>query len=165
MLLAERKRREQRRSRRRERDVPVISLVGYTNAGKSTLLNLLTRSEVFVEHRMFATLDPTSSSGGSSGATKKPRPEPQKKKKGAPVTNPSINTETSKKFMKDYNNNRKKLEKALPRYYQDGEKSSQRCINFDIRGKCQADCPRSHATASTACYAALWETAKGVVGE
>jgi len=59
-LLAERKRREQRRSRRRERDVPVISLVGYTNAGKSTLLNLLTRSEVFVEHRMFATLDPTS---------------------------------------------------------------------------------------------------------
>jgi GTP-binding protein HflX len=38
----------------------VISLVGYTNAGKSTLLNLLTRSEVFVESRMFATLDPTS---------------------------------------------------------------------------------------------------------
>ena len=59
-LLAERKRREQRRSRRRERDVPVVSLVGYTNAGKSTLLNLLTRSEVFVEHKMFATLDPTS---------------------------------------------------------------------------------------------------------
>jgi GTP-binding protein HflX len=59
-LLAERKRREQRRSRRRERNVPVVSLVGYTNAGKSTLLNLLTRSEVFVEHRMFATLDPTS---------------------------------------------------------------------------------------------------------
>jgi GTP-binding protein HflX len=59
MLLAERRRREQRRSRRRGRDVPVVSLVGYTNAGKSTLLNLLTRSEVFVEHRMFATLDPT----------------------------------------------------------------------------------------------------------
>ena len=59
-LLAERRRREQRRSRRRERDVPVVSLVGYTNAGKSTLLNLLTRSEVFVEHKMFATLDPTS---------------------------------------------------------------------------------------------------------
>ncbi|NIM01870.1 MAG: GTPase HflX [Acidobacteria bacterium] len=59
-LVAERRRREQRRSRRRERDVPVVSLVGYTNAGKSTLLNLLTRSEVFVEHRMFATLDPTS---------------------------------------------------------------------------------------------------------
>jgi GTP-binding protein HflX len=59
-LMAERKRREQRRARRRQRDVPVISLVGYTNAGKSTLLNLLTHSEVFVEHRMFATLDPTS---------------------------------------------------------------------------------------------------------
>ncbi len=60
LLAAERQRREQRRARRRERDVPVVSLVGYTNAGKSTLLNLLTRSEVFVEHRMFATLDPTS---------------------------------------------------------------------------------------------------------
>ena len=60
MLQSERTRREQRRSRRREREVPVVSLVGYTNAGKSTLLNLLTRSEVFVEHRMFATLDPTS---------------------------------------------------------------------------------------------------------
>jgi GTP-binding protein HflX len=60
MLQAERKRRQQRRARRRQRDVPVVSLVGYTNAGKSTLLNLLTRSEVFVESRMFATLDPTS---------------------------------------------------------------------------------------------------------
>jgi len=60
MLTSERTRREQRRSRRRERNVPVVSLVGYTNAGKSTLLNVLTRSEVFVEHRMFATLDPTS---------------------------------------------------------------------------------------------------------
>jgi len=60
MLAAERTRREQRRSRRRERDVPVVSLVGYTNAGKSTLLNILTKSEVFVEHRMFATLDPSS---------------------------------------------------------------------------------------------------------
>jgi GTP-binding protein HflX len=59
MLRMERKRREQRRARRRNRDVPVISLVGYTNAGKSTLLNVLTRSDVFVEHRMFATLDPT----------------------------------------------------------------------------------------------------------
>ncbi|HKQ61566.1 MAG TPA: GTPase HflX, partial [Candidatus Polarisedimenticolaceae bacterium] len=60
MLQHERTRREQRRSRRRERDVPVVSLVGYTNAGKSTLLNVLTRSSVFVEKRMFATLDPTS---------------------------------------------------------------------------------------------------------
>jgi GTP-binding protein HflX len=59
-LGAERRRREQRRARRRERDVPVVSLVGYTNAGKSTLLNVLTRSDVFVEERMFATLDPTS---------------------------------------------------------------------------------------------------------
>src|SRR5262249_51901780 len=60
MLQSERTRREQRRARRRERDVPVLSIVGYTNAGKSTLLNLLTRSTVFVEDRMFATLYPTS---------------------------------------------------------------------------------------------------------
>jgi GTP-binding protein HflX len=60
LLDSERTRRGQRRSRRRERGVPVVSLVGYTNAGKSTLLNLLTRSDVFVEHRMFATLDPSS---------------------------------------------------------------------------------------------------------
>jgi GTP-binding protein HflX len=59
-LASERTRREQRRARRREREVPVVSLVGYTNAGKSTLLNVLTKSEVFVEHRMFATLDPSS---------------------------------------------------------------------------------------------------------
>ncbi len=60
LLVAEGLRRKQRRSRRRERNVPVVSLVGYTNVGKSTLLNLLTQSEVFVERRMFATLDPTS---------------------------------------------------------------------------------------------------------
>jgi len=40
--------------------LPVISLVGYTNAGKSTLLNTLTQSEVYAEKKMFATLDPTS---------------------------------------------------------------------------------------------------------
>lgn len=49
-----------RRSRRRKRDVPVISLVGYTNAGKSTLLNTLTRSTIKAEDLLFATLDPTS---------------------------------------------------------------------------------------------------------
>jgi GTP-binding protein HflX len=49
-----------RRSRRRKRDVPVISLVGYTNAGKSTLLNTLTRSQIKAENLLFATLDPTS---------------------------------------------------------------------------------------------------------
>ena len=48
------------RSRRRKRDVPVISLVGYTNAGKSTLLNTLTKSEIQAEDLLFATLDPTS---------------------------------------------------------------------------------------------------------
>jgi GTP-binding protein HflX len=52
--------RESRRKRRGRRDVPVLSIVGYTNAGKSTLLNALTESSVFIEDKMFATLDPVS---------------------------------------------------------------------------------------------------------
>ncbi|HNF99676.1 MAG TPA: GTPase HflX, partial [Pseudomonadota bacterium] len=52
--------RHQRRKMRRRRALPVIGIVGYTNAGKSTLLNTLTRSEVLVENKLFATLDPTS---------------------------------------------------------------------------------------------------------
>jgi GTP-binding protein HflX len=54
------KERYQRRSRRRKREIPVISLVGYTNAGKSTLLNTLTHSKITAEDKLFATLDPTS---------------------------------------------------------------------------------------------------------
>jgi len=50
----------QRRSRRRKKEIPVISLVGYTNAGKSTFLNTLTKSRIFAEDKLFATLDPTS---------------------------------------------------------------------------------------------------------
>ncbi len=49
-----------RRSRRRKKGIPVISLVGYTNAGKSTLLNTLTESKITAENKLFATLDPTS---------------------------------------------------------------------------------------------------------
>ncbi len=45
--------------RRRRRDLFKIAIIGYTNAGKSTLLNSLTRADVFVENRLFATLDPT----------------------------------------------------------------------------------------------------------
>lgn len=52
--------RQQRRAKRERRDMPVVSIVGYTNAGKSTLLNSLTKSSVTAESRMFATLDPTS---------------------------------------------------------------------------------------------------------
>ena len=52
--------REHRRARRRKRELPVISLVGYTNAGKSTLLNTLTKSAIVAEDKLFATLDPTS---------------------------------------------------------------------------------------------------------
>ena len=52
--------RQVRRKRRNARGLPVISIVGYTNAGKSTLLNALTASEVLAEDKLFATLDPTS---------------------------------------------------------------------------------------------------------
>ena len=49
-----------RRKQRNDRGLPVISIVGYTNAGKSTLLNALTESSVVAEDVLFATLDPTS---------------------------------------------------------------------------------------------------------
>ena len=54
-----RKQRDQKRSRRRKHEVPVVAIVGYTNAGKSTLLNTVTGSEVDAEDKLFATLDPT----------------------------------------------------------------------------------------------------------
>ncbi|TPV93275.1 MAG: GTPase HflX [Myxococcales bacterium FL481] len=51
--------RDQKRARRRRRGVPVVAIVGYTNAGKSTLLNTVTNAEVRAENKLFATLDPT----------------------------------------------------------------------------------------------------------
>jgi len=56
-LKALSKGRLQRRQRRIRAGVPIVSIVGYTNAGKSTLLNSLTQSEVFTEDLLFATLD------------------------------------------------------------------------------------------------------------
>jgi len=47
------------RQQRRKSDIPIVALVGYTNAGKSTLLNALSQADVFVEDKLFATLDPT----------------------------------------------------------------------------------------------------------
>ncbi|MDF1822959.1 MAG: GTPase HflX [Alcanivoracaceae bacterium] len=54
-----RKQRDQGRRARARAETPLISLVGYTNAGKSTLFNRLTESEVYVADKLFATLDPT----------------------------------------------------------------------------------------------------------
>ena len=53
-----RRRRQNRRSRNRQ-GTPTVSLVGYTNAGKSTLFNAITQAEVFAQDLLFATLDPT----------------------------------------------------------------------------------------------------------
>jgi GTPase len=55
-----REHRHQQRAQRSRQRVPIISIVGYTNAGKSTLLNTLTQSRVLAEERLFATLDPSS---------------------------------------------------------------------------------------------------------
>ena len=53
------KNRDQHRQKRQRNEVPQLALIGYTNSGKSTLLNRLTQSEVYVKDQVFATLDPT----------------------------------------------------------------------------------------------------------
>ncbi|OEL24709.1 GTPase HflX [Dichanthelium oligosanthes] len=58
-LESVRKHRKLYRNRRQSVPIPVVSLVGYTNAGKSTLLNRLTGADVLAEDKLFATLDPT----------------------------------------------------------------------------------------------------------
>ncbi len=54
-----RKHRQLYRQQRKKSGIPVVAIVGYTNAGKSTLLNALSHADVFVEDKLFATLDPT----------------------------------------------------------------------------------------------------------
>ncbi len=54
-----RRQRDQARRARQRADIPAVSLVGYTNAGKSTLFNVLTESTVYAADQLFATLDPT----------------------------------------------------------------------------------------------------------
>ena len=51
--------RQQYRARQKNSRIPVIALVGYTNAGKSTLLNQSLKSDIYVANQLFATLDPT----------------------------------------------------------------------------------------------------------
>ena len=58
-LLKVARQREQGRQARNKADIPTVSLVGYTNAGKSTLFNALTDAEVYAADQLFATLDPT----------------------------------------------------------------------------------------------------------
>lgn len=58
-LLQVRKQRDQARRARKRNEVPTVSLVGYTNAGKSTLFNRMTVSDVYAANQLFATLDPT----------------------------------------------------------------------------------------------------------
>ena len=58
-LLKVRKQRAQGRRARDRAEIPAVSLVGYTNAGKSTLFNKLTEADVYVANQLFATLDPT----------------------------------------------------------------------------------------------------------
>lgn len=52
------KHRENIRKKRRKEEIPVVALVGYTNAGKSSLMNALTEADTYVENQLFATLDP-----------------------------------------------------------------------------------------------------------
>ncbi|MGQ9747692.1 MAG: GTPase HflX [Candidatus Caldatribacteriaceae bacterium] len=54
---------ETQRSARIKKGIPQVAIVGYTNAGKSTLFNVLTKSKTYVEKKMFATLDPTAKKG------------------------------------------------------------------------------------------------------
>ncbi|MBU4186357.1 MAG: GTPase HflX [Proteobacteria bacterium] len=59
-LLTVKKQRKHQKAKRSKKGLPVISIIGYTNSGKSTLLNALTKSNVLTESRLFATLDPSS---------------------------------------------------------------------------------------------------------
>jgi len=65
-----RERREVQRSKRSKSNIPIVSIVGYTNAGKSTLLSTLSGDSIFAEDKLFATLDPTTRDVTFEGGTR-----------------------------------------------------------------------------------------------
>jgi GTP-binding protein HflX len=74
-----RKQRAQHRAQRRRAEIPVIAIVGYTNAGKSTLLNAIAHANVLAEDKLFATLDPT------TRRVRLPRPSARILRMGSPA--------------------------------------------------------------------------------
>ncbi|GAH76801.1 unnamed protein product, partial [marine sediment metagenome] len=73
-IEAVRKHRLLYRQKRQKSGIPIVALVGYTNSGKSTLLNALSQADVFVDDKLFVTLDPTTRPDGGKDIGAGPTP-------------------------------------------------------------------------------------------